>query len=80
MSALPATALNDDISALPDDASALNARLEAMVVDAIIRSDADESVVSRASTLGWVSPTPGVCAPIPTLSSVCATNTISAPR
>ena len=30
MSALPATALNDDISALPDDASALNARLEAM--------------------------------------------------
>ena len=39
---------------------AWDARLEAMVVDAIIRGDADESVVSRASTLGWVSPTPGV--------------------
>lgn len=39
---------------------AWDARLEAMVVDAIIRGDADETVVSRASTLGWVSPTPGV--------------------
>jgi DNA-binding PucR family transcriptional regulator len=39
---------------------AWDARLEAMVVDAIIRGDADESVVSRASTLGWVSPSPGV--------------------
>lgn len=40
---------------------AWDARLEAMVVDAIVRGDADESVVSRASTLGWVSPSPGVC-------------------
>jgi hypothetical protein len=39
---------------------AWDARLEAMVVDAIIRGDADESVASRASTLGWVSPSPGV--------------------
>jgi len=39
---------------------AWDARLESMVVDAIIRGDADESVVSRASTLGWVSPSPGV--------------------
>lgn len=39
---------------------AWDARLEAMVVDAIVRGDADESVVSRASTLGWVSPSPGV--------------------
>jgi DNA-binding PucR family transcriptional regulator len=39
---------------------AWDARLEAMVVDAIIRGDADETVVSRASTLGWVSPSPGV--------------------
>lgn len=39
---------------------AWDARMEAMVVDAIIRGDADESVVSRASTLGWVNPSPGV--------------------
>jgi hypothetical protein len=39
---------------------AWDARLEAMVVDAIIRGDADESVISRASTLGWVTPTAGV--------------------
>ena len=39
---------------------AWDARLEAMVVDAIVRGDADESVVSRASTLGWASPSPGV--------------------
>ncbi len=32
---------------------AWDARLEAMVVDAVIRGEADESVVSRASTLGW---------------------------
>lgn len=36
---------------------AWDARLEALVVDAVIRGDADESVVSRASTLGWSSPT-----------------------
>lgn len=35
---------------------AWDARLEALVVDAVIRGDADESVVSRASTLGWSSP------------------------
>jgi hypothetical protein len=39
---------------------AWDARLEAMVVDAVIRGDADESVISRASTLGWVTPTQGV--------------------
>lgn len=35
---------------------AWDARLEAMVVDAVIRGEADETVVSRASTLGWVHP------------------------
>ncbi len=35
---------------------AWDARLEAMVIDAVVRGDADESVVSRASTLGWRSP------------------------
>jgi DNA-binding PucR family transcriptional regulator len=33
---------------------AWDARLEAMVVDAVVRGDTDESVASRASTLGWV--------------------------
>ena len=33
-----------------------DARLEALVVDAVIRSDADESVTSRASALGWSDP------------------------
>lgn len=32
---------------------AWDARLEAMLVDAIVRADTDETVVSRASTLGW---------------------------
>ena len=36
---------------------AWDARLEALVLDAVIRGDADESVVSRASTVGWRSPT-----------------------
>ncbi|MFZ1410573.1 MAG: PucR family transcriptional regulator, partial [Micropruina sp.] len=36
-----------------------DARLEALVVDAVIRGDTDESVLSRASTLGWRSP-PGI--------------------
>ncbi len=31
-------------------------RLEALVVDAVVRGEADESLVSRASTLGWQSP------------------------
>lgn len=35
---------------------AWDARVEAMVMDAVVRGDADESVVSRASTLGWSSP------------------------
>ncbi|MCA0296645.1 MAG: helix-turn-helix domain-containing protein [Actinobacteria bacterium] len=35
---------------------AWDARLEALVVDAVVRGEADESVVSRASTLGWASP------------------------
>lgn len=34
---------------------AWDARLEAMVVDAIVRGEADETVLSRASALGWVS-------------------------
>ena len=33
---------------------AWDARIEAMVVDAILRGDTDETVTSRASTLGWV--------------------------
>ncbi len=33
-----------------------DARLEALVVDAVIRGDADESVPSRASALGWSDP------------------------
>lgn len=32
---------------------AWDARLEALVVDAIVRGETDESVLSRASTLGW---------------------------
>lgn len=35
---------------------AWDARLEALVVDAVIRGEADEAVLSRASTLGWSSP------------------------
>ncbi len=33
-----------------------DARLEALVVDAVIRGEADETVLSRASALGWRSP------------------------
>lgn len=33
---------------------AWDARLEALVVDAVLRSDADETLLSRASALGWV--------------------------
>ncbi|GAA4715774.1 helix-turn-helix domain-containing protein [Nocardioides conyzicola] len=32
---------------------AWDARLEALVVDAVLRSDADEALLSRASALGW---------------------------
>lgn len=35
---------------------AWDARVEAMVLDAVVRGEADESVVSRASSLGWRSP------------------------
>ncbi|WP_242681471.1 CdaR family transcriptional regulator [Tessaracoccus sp. SD287] len=35
-----------------------DARLEALVVDAVMRAETDETVVSRASTLGWQSRTP----------------------
>lgn len=35
---------------------AWDVRLEALVMDALVRGDADESVLSRASTLGWHSP------------------------
>ena len=33
---------------------AWDARLEALVVDSVLRSDADEALLSRASALGWV--------------------------
>lgn len=32
---------------------AWDARLEALIVDAVLRSEADESILSRASALGW---------------------------
>ena len=34
---------------------AWDARLEALVVDAVVRGETDETVLSRASTLGWTS-------------------------
>lgn len=34
---------------------AWDARLEALVVDAVVRGETDETVMSRASTLGWTS-------------------------
>ncbi len=40
-----------------------DARLEAQVMDAVIRGDVDDTVISRATALGWHSP-PGVCAVI----------------
>ena len=39
---------------------AWDARLEALVVDAVLRGEADETVLSRASTLGWRSAAPVV--------------------
>jgi DNA-binding PucR family transcriptional regulator len=39
---------------------AWDARLEALVVDAVLRGEADEAVRSRATALGWVS-TSGIC-------------------
>jgi hypothetical protein len=45
---------------------AWDARLEAMVVDAILRGDTDETVASRASTLGWVGNPPLVAVVIGT--------------
>lgn len=35
---------------------AWDARIEALVMDAVLRGEADESVVARASTLGWGAP------------------------
>ncbi|MQA04261.1 MAG: PucR family transcriptional regulator [Streptosporangiales bacterium] len=35
---------------------AWDARLEALVVDAVLRGEADESIASRASALGWPAP------------------------
>lgn len=35
---------------------AWDARLEALVMDAVVRGDADDAVTSRASTLGWQHP------------------------
>lgn len=35
---------------------AWDARIEALVMDAVLRGEADESVVARASTLGWGDP------------------------
>ena len=37
---------------------AWDARLEALVVDAVLRGETDETVLSRASTLGWRSAAP----------------------
>ncbi|MGJ6979523.1 PucR family transcriptional regulator [Aestuariimicrobium soli] len=34
-----------------------DSRLEALVVDAVVRAETDETVISRASTLGWVAGT-----------------------
>ncbi len=39
---------------------AWDARLEALVVDSVLRGEADEAIRSRATALGWVS-TSGVC-------------------
>ena len=36
---------------------AWDARIEALVMDAVLRGEADESAIARASTLGWGSPT-----------------------
>ena len=38
---------------------AWDARLEALVVDSVLRAEADEAVASRASALGWVAPARG---------------------
>ncbi len=47
---------------------AWDARLEALVVDAVLRADADETVMSRASALGWAGRS-GVCVVLGTLPS-----------
>ncbi len=39
---------------------AWDSRIEATIVDAVVRAEADESVTSRASTLGWDSEAPTV--------------------
>ena len=40
-----------------EERGAWDARLEALVVDAVVRGDADDALISRASALGWGSPT-----------------------
>ena len=40
-----------------EERGAWDARLEALVVDAVVRGDADDALLSRASALGWGSPT-----------------------
>lgn len=61
---------------------AWDARLETMLVDAIVRADTDETVLSRASTLGWRSDTNLTVAvgPAPHDSAVLATLRSSASR
>ena len=39
---------------------AWDARLEALIVDSVLRGEADDAVRSRATALGWAS-TSGVC-------------------
>ena len=40
-----------------EERGAWDARLEALVVDAVVRGDADDALLSRAAALGWGSPT-----------------------
>jgi DNA-binding PucR family transcriptional regulator len=57
---------------------AWDARLEALVVDAVLRGETDETVLSRASTLGWRSATAlvVVVGPAPELEPVLAMESI----
>ncbi len=55
-----------------------DARLEALVVDAVVRGETDETVLSRASTLGWRSTAAAVVVvgPAPDLESTQALESI----
>nr|WP_294695040.1 helix-turn-helix domain-containing protein [uncultured Friedmanniella sp.] len=57
---------------------AWDARLEALVVDAVLRGETDETVLSRASTLGWRSTAAAVVAvgPAPVLDPALALESI----